>query len=231
MAYLPTKYMNLKLPIPGVTKGPTWAEMLNEIFDKIDAHDHSPGFGAPLSFNNINIGSSVDMNGYGIMNAGFLQLGYMYGTPDTPATLFNYKGDLWYQYNSTGISTGAFAQITAYDSVFSRTSCLEPLYISFENSPYTIDATEKISGAMVDTSTGAVTINLSQSGTYPNGKFFLIQDVTGNASTNNITVTPDASDAIGLGTAGTSHVINSDYGYVWITCYGAGNYFPILTSA
>lgn len=228
---LKTKYMQLDLPVPGVTKGPTWAEMLNTIFNKIDQHDHSSGNGAPLNFNDISVSGDISLNGYGVRNCSFLQLGYSYNTPDKNNTLFNYKGDLYYQYNTTGVGTGAFCQITSYDTVFSRSCAFEPLYISSTSSPYFVDRLEKISAIFVDTSTGAVTINLDYSSGYGNGKYFLIQDMTGNASTNNITVTPQSTDIIGTGTAGAVHTISTNYGYVWFTNYQTGNAFPILTSA
>lgn len=228
---LKTRYMQLDLPVPGITKGPTWAEMLNTIFEKIDQHNHTPGNGAPLSLDDISVSNDVDLSTYGIRNCGFLQLGYNYNTPNKNNTLFNYKGDLWYQYNTTGVGTGAFAQITSYDRLFTRSTSFEPLYLNSTNSPYFIDGLEKVSATFIDTSTGAITLNLDYSTNYSNGKFFLIQDMTGNASTNNITVTPQSTDSIGTGTAGTVHTINTDWGYVWIVAYGAGSVFPILTSA
>ena len=48
-----TPYMNLALPVVGVTpgggSGTSWGPLLTASLDTIDAHDHSPGKGAPLS--------------------------------------------------------------------------------------------------------------------------------------------------------------------------------------
>lgn len=226
-----TKFMNLDLPVPGVTKGPTWAQMVDTVFKKIDEHDHTPGNGAPLTLNNFDISSNIDMVAYGIDNCGFLQLSQGPGIPDRDYTLFNYRGDLWWQYQTTGYGTGSFCQITSGDQVFSRSCSFEPLYISSVTSPYIISALEKVSAVFVDTSTGAVTINLADTTNYNEGRYFLIQDMTGNANTNNITITPTATDNIGVAVTGANYVITTDYGYVWIVSYAYQTRWAILTSA
>ena len=52
------------------------------------------------------------------------------------------------------------------------------------------------------------------------GRFYLIQDVGGNASTNGITITPSGTNIVGTATAGTSVTITTDWGYKWIMSDG-----------
>lgn len=62
----------------------------------------------------------------------------------------------------------------------------------------------------VDTTSGAVTINLTEDGTLPFGVYFIIKDIAGNASANNITINVTTWLIDGQ----TSYVINTDYGSV-----------------
>jgi hypothetical protein len=228
-----TKYMNLDLPVPGVTKGPDWAVMINDAFTAIDGHDHSSGKGQLVDSSYITINSNLDFTpsstAYGIQNTQFCQLTDLYntGTPDIAGALFNWRGDLWWQYNTTGVGTGTFTQITSYDQVISRGSHFEPIQIA---GSYEISPIEKISALFIATSTNPHTITLPNIDYTPNGKYYLIQDTDGNANTNNITITPSALDTIqGLG-VGASYTINTNYGCVWIVADWDTNFWFILTS-
>ena len=59
-----TPNMNLLLPVPTVTPGPTYASENNEAFDLVDSHDHTPGKGVPIPSNGININNDLPYNGY-----------------------------------------------------------------------------------------------------------------------------------------------------------------------
>ena len=143
--------------------------------------------------------------------------------------MFNFKGDLWWQYDTTGgTGYGAFAQITAHEEVFSYTSALVPSYVA--TTPFSIVATEKTSLVVVDTSTTAITLNLPYANGFNSGKLYLIQDATGNAAAQNITITPQSTDIIGTATAGTSYTISTNYGSVWLMSYFTGSVWVILNS-
>lgn len=80
--------------------------------------------------------------------------------------------------------------------------------VAFGASPYTVQATDQI--LYVDTSGGAITILLQPSAARL-GVPLSIKDVTGDALTNNITVTPNGAEVIdGL----TTYPINFAYGGV-----------------
>ena len=226
-----TKFMNLDLPVPGVTKGPTWATMINDVFVAIDEHDHSSGKGKLIDSSYIDVTGAIDFGDVnGVKNCKFFQftdISSTAGVPGFPGALFNWKGDLWWQYDTTGgTGTGAFCQITNYDAVFSRSCSFEPLYIN--TATYVINYLEKVSGIFVTSQ--PTTITLPFAADPYTGRYYLFQDVAGNASTNNITITPQSTDTIGAGSAGVSHVINTDYGSLWIVNYTTGNSWIILNS-
>ena len=225
--------MQLELPIPGVTPGPDWALMINQAFYRIDSHDHKFGRGKLVPSTAIVFSGDVDMadgdNAYGISRAKYFSYTDLYdtsqGVPGVAGSLFRYKGDLWYQYNSTGPGSGAFAQITSYNRVVSTTTGFEP--INIESSSYLIGQLEKISALFVDSQ--PTTINLPFTGNVGNGRYYLIQDRTGTANSNNITITPESTDAIGTGTVGSSVTISTSYGYKWLIADATGDRWLILT--
>ena len=237
-----TQFMNLSLPIPGITKGPTWATLVNAAFQAIDQHDHSPGKGKFIPSSSIDILGNIDFgSSYGLLNSRFVQLkdlsAISFGGTGGPAVeggLFNWKGDLWWQYSLTGNTPpatigvqGTFVQLTSYTNPWSQTCALEPLYIT--GATYTIGYLEKVSYVLVTSQPTTITLPKISTLEYT-AKFYLIQDKGGNASTNNITITPNAADSIGASTAGTSEVISTNYGYRWLISDGA-NRWLILTSA
>lgn len=92
--------------------------------------------------------------------------------------------------------------------------------ITSANSPYTLDLS--LTGILlVDTSSGAVTINLSASSAYTKGSHCLIKDA-GNAGTNAITVNANGTDTIdGAG----SKTTNVNYASYRLFTNGAGSWF------
>jgi len=239
-----TKFMNLSLPIPGITKGPTWATLINTAFQTVDQHDHTPGKGKYISSTAITIAGDLEFDNYygftyGVNSAKFLQLKdistYWGGqTPGIDGALFNFKGDLWWQYSVSGniptgllADIGTFTQLTSYSNSYSQTSSLEPIYIS--SATYEVGALEKVSYVLITSQ--PTTLTLPKISTLSSGgRYFLIQDHAGTANTNNITITPNAADSIGTGGAGVSHTINTNYGYIWIISDGTSKWIQ-LTSA
>lgn len=230
-----TKYMQLELPIPGVTPGPDWALMINEAFWKIDNHDHSgPGKGRRVLSSSIRISGDIDFGDDGEYNGinrakyfQFLDIANSGGTPGTAGGLFCYKSDLWWQYNSTGGTAGTFCQLTSYSKPVTYTSGLEPIHIS--DSTYSIGALERISALFVTSQ--PTTIFLQSCDNAGSGRYYLIQDRGGNASTNNITITPSGTDSIGTGAGGANATISTNYGYKWLIADATNDRWLILTEA
>jgi len=57
-----TPNMQLTVPITGLAPGPEWANDYNNCMNLIDSHNHSPGFGTPISSSGININSDLSWN-------------------------------------------------------------------------------------------------------------------------------------------------------------------------
>lgn len=69
-----TPYMNLLLPTVSVTLGPLYATEVNQAFLRVDAHDHSDGFGHLVGTNGLNINAPLSFHGNDATNlnsAGF----------------------------------------------------------------------------------------------------------------------------------------------------------------
>lgn len=95
-----------------------------------------------------------------------------------------------------------------------------PLYtitnINFAMSPYTVLSTDQY--ISVDTSGGAVTINLPNSTL--NGRVVTVKDATGDANTNNITMTTPGGVVLIDGS--TTYVLNDEYDsvrFIWNSTY------------
>lgn len=59
-----TPNMNLSLPTPSSTLGPTWASMLTAALDLVDAHDHTSGKGVPIPTAGLELDEDLGFNGY-----------------------------------------------------------------------------------------------------------------------------------------------------------------------
>lgn len=82
--------------------------------------------------------------------------------------------------------------------------------VDASSSPYSVLATDTV--ILVDTSGGAVTINL-QPASYRLGLPLEIYDDTGDADSNAITVTPDAADTGGIDGLATLPIVAKFGGY------------------
>jgi hypothetical protein len=69
-----TANMNLVSPTVGSTSGPTWANNLNSDLSIIDAHDHSPGKGVPITPDGMSITGDLAFNSHNITGARSLRL-------------------------------------------------------------------------------------------------------------------------------------------------------------
>ena len=76
--------------------------------------------------------------------------------------------------------------------------------VAFADTPYDMLETEVIVG--VDTTGGAVTVNLPLAASMPAGKMYIVQDVANNAATNNITIAKTGADTL----VGVSAIVADD---------------------
>ncbi len=86
------------------------------------------------------------------------------------------------------------------------------------DSPYTVASDDDV--ILVDTSAGAVTINLGAVASN-SGRRLQIKDTGGNAATNNITIDPDGSETIDNQ---STYVMDENLFAIDIVCDGSENY-------
>lgn len=98
-----TPYMNLNLPTPSTTLGPTWASMLNTALSAVDSHDHTNGKGLPVTPAGMLINAALDFAGYAASDVGSVQLSTLANYLLTPSNIHSVNGDLVWT-NSSGVA-------------------------------------------------------------------------------------------------------------------------------
>lgn len=118
-----TPNMGLLLPIPTVTPGPTYASENNDAFDVIDAHDHSPGKGVPVSSNGININADLTFaafNATNLRSTQYINNGSPLSLPGDVNAVYVANGNLYYN-NQLGqqvqITNGAALNATVIGGI------------------------------------------------------------------------------------------------------------------
>lgn len=94
-----TPNMGLEPPIVGTTPGPDWASDLNDCFDIVDVHDHSPGNGVRVPSAGININADIPFGGYNAYNFRTVRFSTTAVTPGVSdvACLYQSGGELIYR--------------------------------------------------------------------------------------------------------------------------------------
>lgn len=104
--------MNMPIPVPTVTDGPTYAIQEVSCFEIIDSHNHTAGQGVPVPVSGLDINGALPMNTNAISDCGNLNLTLQTGDPSSTATVYNKNGDLYYKNGA-----GAAVQITSGGSI------------------------------------------------------------------------------------------------------------------
>lgn len=111
-----TPNMNLPLPIPGQDPGPDYANQQNGAFTIIDAHDHTPGKGVPITPAAISINTDLSFGGNSATNMKSITFLPQASIP-TPFSVYFTGVDA---YVTDGV--GNVIQLTASGSVNATTS-------------------------------------------------------------------------------------------------------------
>jgi len=96
-----TTFMGLTLPLVSQTPGPEWASTINSDLSLIDSHNHTSGFGAPITTAALSIDADLDLNGFGLTTVSSLGLRVPSTPPTTSSVYSDSVGDLYYT-NSAG---------------------------------------------------------------------------------------------------------------------------------
>ena len=212
-----TTFMNLVLPTPGERLGPTWATDINTALSRIDEHDHS-AIGKSLGVAALTIDGDLDFSpgtsDFATLNkkySGFTNNSGTLASASFPASIFVTGGNLFYNnstggqvqltdgsaLSSTGVSAIQFAKFA--DTLTGGTSGSPNLIVEANNASYYV----------CNPSTAAVHVRLPAASGAAAGRFFVIKDISGVASTNNITVHITGTDTVD---GASSHVIASNFG-------------------
>ena len=225
-----TTYMSLTLPTPGERLGPTWASDLNTALTAIDAHDHATS-GKSLGVAALTIDADLDFSpgttDYAPTNmkfGGFASQAAVLSATSFPASVYVADGDLYFNdlaNNQVRITDGGVISSTGVAAVaFSAAS-------SSLSGTASITATDNFSYYFIDTSATACTLTLPSAGAagMTAGRFFIIKDISGNAASNNITITASGTDQIdGAGT----YVIASNRGSATVINRGNTSSFDVV---
>ena len=212
-----TTYMNLVLPTPGERLGPTWATDINTALTRIDQHDHS-AIGRSLGVSALPIDGDLDFSpgttDYATLNKKYSSFANNSGTlasASFPASVFVTGGNPFYN-NSTGgqvqLTDGSALSSTGVSAIqFSKFA--DTLSGGTSGSPNLIVEANNASYYVCDTSTAAVHVRLPAASGAAAGRFFVVKDIGGSGSTNNITVHITGTDTVD---GASSHVISSNFG-------------------
>tara|TARA_R110000824_G_scaffold17339_1_gene70522 strand:- start:3200 stop:3895 length:696 start_codon:yes stop_codon:yes gene_type:complete len=225
-----TTYMSLTLPTPGERLGPTWASDLNAALTLVDAHDHATS-GKSLGVAALTVDANIDFSpgttDYAPTNmkfGSFASQAAALSAASFPSSIYVAAGDLYYNdlaSNQVRITDGGVISSTGVAAIaFSAAS-------SSLSGTASITATDNISYYFIDTSATACTLTLPSAGAagMTAGRFFVVKDISGNAATNNITITASGTDQIdGAGT----YVISSNRGSATVINRGNTSSFDIV---
>ena len=107
-----TPYMNLLLPTVSVTLGPLYATEVNGAFLRVDAHDHTSGYGKPVPTGGLNINADLPFNDFSAVN--MKSAGFAIQSPTVgPVGSVYFSGQDFYVLDGTGTPI----QITAAGAV------------------------------------------------------------------------------------------------------------------
>jgi hypothetical protein len=133
--------MDLILPTPSVTPGPTWAAQLNAALTLIDGHRHTPGQGALITPAAISINADLPCNGNNLNSVRALRFGSQAGAlPNTGldiTCLYAVGNDLYYNDGSTSIQITAAGALSA-SSLGGITGLSAPAAVSYNSGAQTL---------------------------------------------------------------------------------------------
>lgn len=216
MPLSPTPNMGMQKAEPNVTAGPLWAQMLNDIVDILDAHDHSAGKGPRVTPAGMNINADLEMNSNDLIETRSVRL------DNQPSALVDsldkgclYRiGDNLYYNNSSGAAVQITSGTSVVSSITGAFAATTP-----GGYPYSVTGSDAQKVLLVDTSS-ARTINLPAATT---AVLFCIKDATGSAGTNNISVVPNGTNTID-GVNATYRLAN-DFGWWFFISDGVAAWY------
>lgn len=87
--------MNLPIPVVGVAPGPEYATNVNNALTLVDQHDHSPGYGVPITPAGMDINVALNFSLNGAQNVAYVNLTPQI-TPPSVGSIYESGVDLYY---------------------------------------------------------------------------------------------------------------------------------------
>lgn len=206
-------YLNLSLPDVGTTLGPTWATTLNDAFIDLDDHDHSAQ-GKNIPSSGVNINANLDFNNYAATEVKNIQFQGSAQTFSTEVGLYvDGSNDLYY-------FDGGSQQLLATST--DTTAGGSTKYVRVTDASETVTIANN-TGATFFSSTYAAGTGTDQTITLPDtsqiaaGRFFIIKDTIGNATTYDRIVDGYSTQTID---GSATKTITVNYGYITVVSDG-----------
>ena len=198
-----TPNMSLVCPGVGVTSGPQWANDIISTFFLIDAHDHTPGKGAPITPSAININSDLAAGDNNITNprsVRFSSQGSLLSGASDLGAIYESGVDLYYrdgngnnvritQSGAISGTPGTISGLVAPASASYVPASATFFWQSAANTPANLDA-GSLTLREVTTSPNGITLNspaglaanysLTFPGALPSAQKFMTLDASGN---------------------------------------------------
>lgn len=218
-----TPNLGITKPVIHTTLDPEWSQDINAGTDLIDAHDHSPGKGAPIHSNAIDIDANLSMQGYDLTNLNQLTFNRAATVPTGVYSFYWYSNELWLQ-NGGGVplqlTQNSGTKLLVENIDVSTTSMASTITAGL--SPYTIDANDAYTYYKCDSPT-PITINLPYASSVSSGRFYIFKDISGNAPSAPISIIAAGTNKIDR--VNTATTIEYPYGWIILTSDGATNWY------
>ena len=210
-------YLNLTLPDVGSTLGPTWATTLNDAFIDLDDHDHSTQ-GKSIPSAALNINADVEFNDFTpkeLKHATFNAQDTTYIPVGMNRSLYSKANDLYWYDGSNDI------RLTRNGIIYNGSS-----YNVYRSTTTTSNITaSSVYNMWAIASTGSRTVNLPLAADAGGGRFYIIKEAVGDATT--ITINASGTDTIDGGTAGGSISISAGYGHAYLVSRGTTQWYRL----
>lgn len=201
----PSPLMNLPIPNVGQSQGPQYAIDVDNCFTIVDSHNHSPGFGAQITPNGLNINADLPINNNNLLTVRtvrFSPQSAVLSSPSDIGCLYEVVNDLFYndglgnqvritQSGGVAGSPGSIANLTSPASAQYSAGTSTFIWQSGANIPANMDngsviirdITAGSNGVTIAAPTAlAADYTLTLPAALPSATSFLVVDTSGNIS-------------------------------------------------
>lgn len=210
--------MNIDKPVPETTPGPDYAGMLNDALDKIDAHDHTTGYGKKINQAGIQFNGDFDANEQtikGLKSA-------VFSNQATPISLS--YGLYVYNYNLFFKTPSGTVQLTEGNFQFSSG---ELKYKTVTTNSYAVSASDRNYVIGYNLALNVKTVTLPAAASV--GAFYIVfRDIAGDAGSYPISFQPFGTERINNVAGPTmTPLINTNGGVARLICDGVSKWWTI----